>query len=357
MKGSIRAGTLGLALFLGAALGFGQTNSATFSAPPQSSQPVYNSAPAGNQSGMAVPGTVNYVEGQVFIDNQTLNAGARVVLQPGQTLATGDNGFAEVLLTPGAFLRVGHDSNVHLNASGLAGTNVQLDRGGAMVEVDQLIKGTNLAVTMNGATAQLKKKGLYDFNAAQQTVMVLDGKADVRGATGNKTIGKGDELQLADANPLKSRSFDRKTVKSDPLYVWSEARSQYESQANVSLAENVAAYGGWYGPGWYWDPYSSFYAYLPGDGLLYSPFGWGFYSPAFIGYYGVPYGSGRNYGHFGGWHGRVGGVSAFHGGAVGGVHSGAPAGGFRGGAVGGGFHGGSAGGGFHGGGFHGGGRR
>jgi hypothetical protein len=291
---------------------------------------------------MALPGTVNYTEGQVLFNNRPLQAGARVVLQPGQTLATGANGFAEVLLTPGAFLRVGHNSDVRLAASGLAATTVQLDRGAAMLEVDQMIKGTNLAVTLNGATAQITKKGLYNFNADQQAVLVLDGKADVREATGNKTIGKGDELQLASAKPLKSRGFDEKAVKSDSLYVWSEARSQYESQANVSLAQNVAAYGGWYGPGWYWDPYSSFYAYLPADGFLYSPFGWGFYSPAFIGYYGVPFGY---YGRFGGWHGawhgRVGGVSA----RVNGFH-GHPAAGFRGGT---GFHA-SAGGGFHGGG-------
>jgi hypothetical protein len=84
----------------------------------------------------------------------------------------------------------------------------------------------------------------------------------------------------------------------------------------VALAQNVAAYGGWYGAGWYFDPAWSFYAYLPGEGFLYSPFGWGFYSPAFIGYYGLPLGYYR--GGYGPIHGYVGGMSAH----VGGFHGG-----------------------------------
>ena len=36
---------------------------------------------------------------------------------------------------------------------------------------------------------------------------------------------------------------------------------------------------GWYGSGWYWNPYFSMYSFVPGAGYLYSPFGYGFYSP------------------------------------------------------------------------------
>lgn len=276
-----------------------------------------------------VPGTINYVEGQVSLDNQTLGPSGPELVQAGQTLATG-NGFAEVLLTPGAFLRLGHNSEIRLITSGLAETKAQLDHGEAIVEVDQLIKGTSLAVVMNGATAQIDKKGLYDFDAGQQAIRVLDGKAIVSEAGGSKSIGKDDQLLLASAKPLKRTSFDANAVKTQPLYVWSEARGQDESQANVAVAQNVLAYGGWNGSGWYWDPYWNFYAYLPADGFLYSPFGWGFYSPGYIRYYGVPFGRSGYYGHgghYGGGYGHVG-VNA-HVNAFG-----------RGGFAGGGFHGG-----------------
>ena len=241
------------------------------------------------QRQMISPGTVNYVEGNVSLDNQALNPRTSVIMRPGQTLTTGD-GYGEVLLTPGAFLRVGPNSEINLTAAGLADTAFRLDRGSASVEVDQLIKGTHLNVNLGNAHVEIKKNGLYDFNADQQSVRVMDGKLRVDAANREKTIGKGDELLLASEKPLKTRDFDMKHEKLQPLYVWSEARSRDESQANVALAENLAANGGGYGPGWYWDPYWSFYAWLPGDGLLNSPFGWGFYSPAFIGYYGFPYG-------------------------------------------------------------------
>lgn len=318
MKGLKRAA---FALLASAALGFAQTNGMQAHAGPApgSQNTTYAAGPARPAGSAPIsPGTVNYIEGEVSLDGQPLGTSSPMLVGPGQSLMTGGNGFAEVLLTPGAFLRMGNNSQVRVIASGLAETKVQLDQGAAILEVDQLIQGTNLAVVMNGATARIEKKGLYDFDAREQAVKVVNGKARVTEAAGSKSIGKSDELLLASAQPLNSRGFDVKAVKTEPLYVWSEARGRDESQANIAVAQNVAAYGGWYGPGWYWDPYWSFYAYLPADGFLYSPFGWGFYSPGFVGYYGH-YG---HWGHYGGSYGRVGGVNArigsFHGGGFGG---------------------------------------
>jgi hypothetical protein len=279
-----------------------------------------------------MPGTINYVEGQAMLDGQPLGPGAAgyAIAQPNQMIQT-QAGFVEVLLTPGAFLRIGHDSQVVMQSLGLANLQLQVVHGSAMIEVADLVKGTVLQVNLNGATTQIEKGGLYEFDANQQLVRVLDGKAKVIQASRVKTIGKGDQIVIANAD-LKSHGFDKQVAQADPLYVWSRARSQAEAQANVAVASNVAVYGGWYGPGWYWDPFWSEYAFLPGAGFLYSPFGWGFYSPGFV--YAAPFYRGF-YGR--GYYGHVGGVSAS-------VH------GFHGGFAGGGFHGGFAGGGFHGGG-------
>ena len=142
-------------------------------------------------------------------------------------------------------------------------------------------------------------------------------------------------MGLASDKPLKKRDFDSKATHTEPLYVWSKVRSADEAQANVNLASRLAVNGGWYGPGWYWDPFWANYAFLPGAGFLYSPFGFGYYSPAFAYWGGLGYGYGRGfYGHR--VYGRVGGVASVHSFAGGGFH-------------GGGFHGSS---GFHGGGGH-----
>jgi hypothetical protein len=43
--------------------------------------------------------------------------------------------------------------------------------------------------------------------------------------------------------------------------------------------------GGWNG-GWYYNPYFNMYTYIPGAGVMWSPFGYGFFSPvAIFGYY------------------------------------------------------------------------
>jgi hypothetical protein len=299
---------------------------------------AYSQAPARRHQG--VPGTINYVEGQASLAGQPLgpNATGYAIAQPNQAIDT-QTGYVEVLLTPGAFLRIGHNSEVVLQSAGLANVQIQVVRGSAMIEAADLVKDTVMQVNMANATTQIEKRGLYEFDANQQLVRVLDGKAKLLEAGNVKDVGKGHQVILTAAK-LKTHDFDKKMAEADPLYVWSSARSEAEAQANVQLASNINVYGGWYGPGWYWDPFWADYAFLPGAGFLYSPFGFGYYSPGFVyaaplyrGYFGRGY-----YGH---GHGRVGGVAAYHG--------------FTGRAAvaGGGFHGG----GFHGSGFHGGGRR
>jgi hypothetical protein len=328
MKGQIKNSLkVGAVLLVTATLGLAQTSMSApapnYFGPPASNVVTYNQAPAQRQG---VPGTVNYVEGQATLNGQPLTPGetGTTVVQPNEAIDT-QTGYVEVLLTPGAFLRVGHNSEVVLPALGLANIQVQVVRGSAMIEAADLVKDTVMQVSMNGATVQIEKRGLYQFDANQQLVRVLDGKAKVLEASRVKTVDKGDQVVLTSAN-LKTHGFDKQIAEADPLYVWSKARSQVESQANVAVANNIVAYGGWYGPGWYWDPFWAEYAYLPGAGFLYSPFGWGFYSPGFV-YAGGFYGRGF-YGH--GYYGHPGIAAGIHG----------YAGGFHGGLAGGGFHGG-----------------
>jgi hypothetical protein len=244
------------------------------------------------------------------------------VARPNQAIATA-NGYVEVLLTPGAFLRIGHNSEARLMSAGLAGVTLQVDRGSAMVEVADLVDGSMLTVDMAGATTAIQKKGLYSFDAAQHSVRVLDGKAEVRNAAGEITLKKGNQVLLASDQPLKKQNFETKVAEHEPLYVWSRVRSEQQAQANFNAANSLAA-GAWSGPGWYWDPYWSSYAFLPYSGF-YSPFGFGFYGYPGIwrGGYGYGYRGGRYYGHVSG---NFRGGGGFHGGHAGG-HAGGHGGG------------------------------
>jgi hypothetical protein len=290
------------------------------------------------------PGTLNYIEGQASIGSQALDSKSvgSAELQAGQVLAT-QNGKAEILLTPGVFLRIDNNSVVRMDSPGLADTTLTLQQGRALVEVAEIRKENDISIRVNGVSVRLLKKGLYEFSASTNEIRVFDGKAEVMSGDRNIEIGGGHALAFNDPQ-MKTHGFDKKASE-DEFYRWASLRSSYLAEANVDAARIYMAGGsGWYGPGWYWDPWFTSYTWIPGAGILWSPFGWGFYSPFEV--YSAPYF--RYYGgyrHFGPGY-RAPAFAARSG--AGFAPHGFEGGGMRGG---GGFHGG-AGGGSHGGGGH-----
>src|SRR5271167_205947 len=87
--------------------------------------PVWGATPA-------LPGTLNYVEGQAAVGADALNAKSvgSVTLQSGQTLTT-ETSKAEILLTPGVFFRVGDNGAATLVSSSLTNTEASLIKGQA----------------------------------------------------------------------------------------------------------------------------------------------------------------------------------------------------------------------------------
>jgi len=319
------------------------------------------------------PGTINYIEGQSSIGGQALGeiSAGSVRLRASQSLSTQD-GRAEVLLAPGVFLRSGNNSSIDMISPDLANTILFLQKGRALVEVAAIRPENNIRINVNGASAQLLKPGLYDIDADHGQIRVFDGKALVQ-ANGRQVEVKSEhQFNLNIQVAPKARKFDRKAYEDD-FYRWASLRSSYLADANVEAAKRYAGGGGWSpgvwaDAGWYWDPGFDAYTFIPSDGIFYSPFGWGYYSPWFA--FGAP-----GFGYFGGYYNHFGpgyrpthgpgsrfpghashlGGNSFGSGGFGGGHSG---GGFR--SSGGGFHGGGGGfhgggGGFHGGGGHGGG--
>ena len=252
-----------------------------------------------------LPGTLNYVEGQAQIGSQDLNSKSvgSADLQAGQTIAT-ENGRAEILLTPGVFLRLDSNSAAEMVSPSLTNTEVQLTKGRALLEVAEIHKQNDIKIAEDGATTQVLKNGLYEFDSNSGEVEVFDGKAKVISNDKTADVKGGREFNISASNAsAKAQKFDKNKAKDD-FYNWSALRSQYESEANVDVARFVPS--GFAGPGWFWDPWYSAYTFVPGSGIFYSPFGWGFYSPGWIGYapayyYGVPY---RYYGH--GYYGHPG---------------------------------------------------
>jgi hypothetical protein len=327
----------------------------------------FANAPVQPNQNMPEPGAVNYVEGHVAVNGKTL-ARSQVgseMLSKGQALQT-TNGRTEMLLTPGVYVRLGDNSSVKLVSPDLTHPTVALNRGEALIEVDETHKESRLNVVDNGVTVNLQKKGIYEFRANPATVEVYDGKVAVQEPGGPYHVTKGREALLAPDTKIKPEKFDRKEA--DELYAWSKLRSEYEAEASQDMAQAVVvdpyAYAGW-GPGWFWDPYFGMYDFFPYDGYMTGSFGYPFYSPIYWGggFYGGGYYGGGYYG--GGYYGRpwartpLGRARSIGAGRVGGFGGGRVVGrgGFAGARVGGGFQGGRFGGGSFGGGRIGGGGR
>ena len=258
----------------------------------------------------ARPGAVNYLEGRVEVNGKPVaaNLASRMFLGANDSLAT-TTGKAEILLTPGVFFRIGSGSELKMVSPSLTDTRVELVRGEAVVEVAQLVEGNNIQVLDNGATVHLLKMGIYQMAAGPDaTVHVYEGKAGVDLGEAHLQISKGHELGLSTEGKVKAAKFDVKKD-DDDLYAWSRTRDEYVSASSYAAAKSVSAsafsnssdpynsFGGYYGPGWMWNSGFNSYAWLPGEGAFFSPFGYGFFAPGFVGYAPVVYLNGGVYGN------------------------------------------------------------
>jgi len=240
----------------------------------------------------AKPGAVNYVEGTAFLNGAPVSEkDLKTTFLNANDIISTDLGKAEVLLAPGVFLRIGDNTKVRMVSPSLVATQVEVLNGEAMIEATGLVKGSSVQVISHGGSTTIEKNGLYRFLADDPpSVSVLDGKAAVTYSDRTVAVKKGRQVILAEN--LKPQKFD--TKKDDELYAWSNVRSEFDAAASYRVARSAqmgllgSAYapgiGGVGNPGWFWDSAFSSWAWLPGAGAFYSPFGYGFYSPGLVGY-------------------------------------------------------------------------
>jgi FecR protein len=257
---------------------------------------------------------IHYVEGKVLLEGQPVDPkfGEFPEVKNDQVLQT-EEGRAEVLLTPGVFLRISENSSFKMLSNRLSDTSLEVLSGSTMFEVDELLKDNAITVRYKDATVSLSKRGLYRFDADAERLKVYDGDAEA--IYGDKTVQVHKGRQVALDETLTASNFDLKDT--DAFYNWASRRSEYVAAANVSSARaagtsgvGTAGCGGFaanngtlcngsygsygnYGYGspygmWAWNPYYGMFTYLPGMGYGYSPFGWALYSPYTVGSLFVP---------------------------------------------------------------------
>ncbi len=221
-------------------------------------------------------GMIHFLEGRVLLDGQPVDSkfGQFPEVKEGLSLET-EAGRAEVLLSPGVFLRMGENSAFRMVSSRLIDTRVEVVRGSAMVEVIELLKDNNVTLAVKGATVVPRKTGLYRVDADTGLVRVYDGEALVEQGSDRLTLKTA--RQTAVGAVLSAQKFDNKV--GDSLYRWGQRRSGYVAMANISGSRSLRDKGGWLSGGWYWNPYFGMFTYVPYRSMLYSPYGFAYWSP------------------------------------------------------------------------------
>jgi hypothetical protein len=246
-------------------------------------------------------GTLHYFEGDVTVDGvpvQSQKARFQEVKEQG-VLRTG-LGRAEVLLTPGVFLRIGENSAIKLLDNRLASTRVELLSGTAIVESDDpqmSIKDSPVTMIYKDYDIQMTRHGVIEISSDPAQMKVYKGEAMVSTATDRATVKEGKLVPFAAA--LLAEKFDEKV--GDDLLLWTRDRSQTLSAASMSSARSInsggnsfysnglyGAGGGLWTSGWYYNQYLGMYTFVPGGGSFFNPWGFGFFSPTTVYNYYVP---------------------------------------------------------------------
>jgi hypothetical protein len=225
----------------------------------------------------AKAGLVNHTLGDVFIDEKP--AVSKLTDFPqvnsGQTLHT-TLGRAEVLLTPGAILRIAENTRVRMISNALDKVRFELLSGSAIIEVSEVTESEAISMTVAGANIEFAKRGLFRVDFEPARIRVHDGSAVVDSGGNSTTVKEGRQLDLTGV--AVARKFNKET--GDAFHRWAGRRAGYMAMANISAAKSVRDMGAsWRHSGWMFNPYFGSFTYIPYGSIYHSPFGWAYYSP------------------------------------------------------------------------------
>jgi FecR protein len=234
-------------------------------------------------------GIVYFFEGSVFIGDQPLaqRFGKFPDIGEGGELRT-EKGRAEVLLTPGVFLRVAENSSIKMVSTKLSDTRVELMSGSAILESAEPNAADNVSLIYKNWDVRLPQEGVLRIDAASGAdpgqVNVYKGEAEVHTSGPGASAGTaGDEARVTVTSgqnlPLASVLVPQDTTvaSNDPFKAWAMSRSQDISSDNATAKGIVDDPGTVDSSGLAAGAYSYYpQAIVPGLGY---PYGMSFWSP------------------------------------------------------------------------------
>jgi hypothetical protein len=181
-------------------------------------------------------GVVHYFDGAVYLGDQPLEShlGKFSCVPLGGELRTAE-GRAEMLLTPGAFLRLGERSAVRMVANDLADTQVELRTGSAIVELGEPNPGTSVTLLYKDWRVRFLRKGVYRIDSDPPHLWVSQGEAEVlAGPTGQPvSVGAGQHLPFGEVLVPERTAGEP----NDALSEWAKGRGESISADNAITAQ------------------------------------------------------------------------------------------------------------------------
>lgn len=181
-------------------------------------------------------GTINLAAGQVSVDGRPLERKPTKfpTLKNGQVLRT-NNGRAEILLGPGVFMRLAPQAELRMVNASLEDTQVEMQRGTALVEVIEIADGSDVHVLVGDTRTAFRGIGLHRIDADTGDVSVYGGHAEVLIGARKFDVTRGHMIQLRGV-PAESR-FD--PHEKDALLQWSASRSFRMFISNPAARERL----------------------------------------------------------------------------------------------------------------------
>ncbi len=194
--------------------------------------------PAFAQSVISVhSGVVHFSEGSVFIDNQAVDQklGTFANVKEGSMLRT-EHGRAEVLLTPGVFLRVDENSSVRMISSAITDTQVEFLQGSIIIDSLDAPGDSPVIAVYKESKVRFPKHGIYRLDSEPAPLLqVYSGEAEV--AHDGKTSSIDASHLFFFAAATETKKFDNGT--DDEFYAWARDRSEAITSENQLAAQTA----------------------------------------------------------------------------------------------------------------------
>jgi hypothetical protein len=190
--------------------------------------------PLGAQSVISArSGVIHFSDGTVWLDSRRVEprAGRFEQINEGSELRT-ETGRAEVMLTPGVFLRIGENSAIRMISKRLADTQVEFLSGSVVVDSMAGTGSAPITILYGAYQARGHKQGCYRFNSEPPELRVENGEIEVLHGNDSATIAAGHLLPFS--GELVTRHFGDGT--GDALDRWNSARNDSISENNLTVA-------------------------------------------------------------------------------------------------------------------------